>query len=126
MSKSVALTLPVTGMSCASCVGRVERALAALPGTRDVAVNLATQRASLVLDGGTSPGEVATALAEAGYPSPRRRACWPWTGCPCASCVGRVERALAAVPGVTGASVNLAAGRAAIRHPRTSCRWTIW
>ncbi|WP_238254681.1 heavy-metal-associated domain-containing protein, partial [Methylorubrum podarium] len=42
-SKAVSrLTLPVEGMSCASCVGRVERALAALPGASDVAVNLAT------------------------------------------------------------------------------------
>ena len=69
MSRSVALTLPVEGMSCASCVGRVERALAALPGARDVAVNLATHRASLVLDGATSPGDVATALEARGlYP----------------------------------------------------------
>ncbi|MGU3463980.1 heavy metal translocating P-type ATPase [Methylobacterium sp. C33D] len=117
MSRSVALTLPVEGMSCASCVGRVERALAALPGARDVAVNLATHRASLVLDGATSPGDVATALAEAGYPVPETQSLLAVEGMSCASCVGRVERALAAVPGVTGAGVNLAAGRAAIRHP---------
>ena len=86
MSKSVALTLPVTGMSCASCVGRVERALAALPGTRDVAVNLATQRASLVLEGGTSPGEVAMALAEAGYPVPETQSLLAVDGMSCASC----------------------------------------
>ena len=46
----VSLSFPVEGMSCASCVGRVERALKALPGARDVAVNLATHRATLVLD----------------------------------------------------------------------------
>ncbi|MGU3469426.1 copper ion binding protein, partial [Methylobacterium sp. C33D] len=108
---------PVEGMSCASCVGRVERALAALPGARDVAVDLATHRASLVLDGATSPGDVATALAEAGYPVPETQSLLAVEGMSCASCVGRVERALAAVPGVTGAGDNLAAGRAAIRHP---------
>ncbi len=114
---SVALNIPVEGMSCASCVGRVERALAALPGARDVAVNLATGRASLVLGGSAGPLEAATALAEAGYPVPEAQSLLAVEGLSCASCVGRVERALAAVPGVTGASVNLAAGRAAIRHP---------
>ncbi|MCJ2136814.1 heavy metal translocating P-type ATPase [Methylobacterium sp. J-026] len=113
----VALNIPVEGMSCASCVGRVERALAALPGSRDVAVNLATGRASLVLGGSAGPLEAATALAEAGYPVPEAQSLLAVEGLSCASCVGRVERALAAVPGVTGASVNLAAGRAAIRHP---------
>ncbi|MEL6062656.1 MULTISPECIES: heavy metal translocating P-type ATPase [unclassified Methylobacterium] len=113
----VALNLPVEGMSCASCVGRVERALAALPGARDIAVNLATGRASLVLSGQAGPVEAAAALADAGYPVPEAQTLLVIEGMSCASCVGRVERALAAVPGVTGASVNLATGRAAIRHP---------
>jgi Cu+-exporting ATPase len=117
MSKPLVLTLPVEGMSCASCVGRVERALKALPGARDVAVNLATHRASLVLGAGADPGAVAAALTEVGYPVPETQTRLALDGMSCASCVGRVERALAAVPGVTGASVNLAAGRAAVRHP---------
>ncbi|MBE7245504.1 MAG: heavy metal translocating P-type ATPase, partial [Actinomycetospora chiangmaiensis] len=117
MSKPLTLSLPVEGMSCASCVGRVERALKALPGARDVAVNLATNRASLVLGAGADPGDVAAALTEAGYPVPETQTLLALDGMSCASCVGRVERALAAVPGVTGASVNLAAGRAAVRHP---------
>ncbi|MGH1569933.1 heavy metal translocating P-type ATPase [Methylobacterium sp. P31] len=114
----VALSFPVEGMSCASCVGRVERALKALPGARDVAVNLATNRASLVLGGDTSPADAASALAEAGYPVPETESLLAIEGLSCASCVGRVERALQAVPGVNGASVNLATGRAAIRHPQ--------
>lgn len=117
MSDPVALTLPVEGMSCASCVGRVERVLAALPGARDVAVNLATNRASLVLGGGARPSDAAAALADAGYPVPETQSLLALEGLSCASCVDRVERALAAVPGVTGASVNLAAGRAVVRHP---------
>ena len=113
----VALSFPVEGMSCASCVGRVERALKALPGARDVAVNLATNRASLVLAGSASPAEAAAALADAGYPVPETQSVLAVAGMSCASCVGRVERALAALPGVTGASVNLVTGQAAIRHP---------
>ncbi|MER2193138.1 heavy metal translocating P-type ATPase [Methylobacterium brachiatum] len=112
----VSLSFPVEGMSCASCVGRVERALKALPGARDVAVNLATHRASLVLDGGARPADAAAALAEAGYPVPETQSVIAVEGMSCASCVGRVERALAAVPGVRGASVNLVTGQAAIRH----------
>ncbi|MCJ2073010.1 heavy metal translocating P-type ATPase [Methylobacterium sp. J-030] len=113
----LALNLPVEGMSCASCVGRVERALSALPGARDIAVNLATGRASLVLGGQAGPVEAAAALADAGYPVPEAQTLLVIEGMSCASCVGRVERALGAVPGVNGASVNLATSRAAIRHP---------
>jgi Cu+-exporting ATPase len=117
MPDPVVLTLPVEGMSCASCVGRVERVLRTLPGARDVAVNLATSRASLILEGAAGPADAAAVLAEAGYPVPETQSLLAVDGMTCASCVGRVERALAAVPGVTGASVNLAAGRAAIRYP---------
>src|ERR1700710_2382840 len=117
MSDPVALTLPVQGMSCAACAGRAQRVLSALPGARDVAVNLATNRASLVLGGGARPSDAAAALAEAGYPVLETQSRRAWEGLSCASCVGRVERALAAVPGVTGASVNLTAGHATIRHP---------
>ncbi|SFL16806.1 heavy metal translocating P-type ATPase [Methylobacterium pseudosasicola] len=117
MPDPVSLSFPVEGMSCASCVGRVERALKALPGARDVAVNLATNRASLVLDGGASPADAAAALADAGYPVPETQSLIAVDGMSCASCVGRVERALTAVPGVMGASVNLVTGQAAIRHP---------
>jgi Cu+-exporting ATPase len=117
MPEPVALSFPVEGMSCASCVGRVEHTLKGLPGARDVAVNLATNRASLVLGGGTSPADAASALAEAGYPVPEAESLLVIEGMSCASCVGRVEQALQAVPGVGGATVNLATGRAAIRHP---------
>ncbi len=110
------LSLPVEGMSCAGCVSRVERALTTLPGARDVAVNLATRRASLVLEDGTGPGDVAAALAAAGYPVASTETVLPVEGMHCASCVGRVEKALTSIPGVTGASVNLAAGQARVTH----------
>ena len=61
--ESVFLSFPVAGMSCASCVGRVERALKALPGARDVAVNLATNRASLLLGDGGRAADAAAAMA---------------------------------------------------------------
>ncbi|KQP43000.1 ATPase [Methylobacterium sp. Leaf104] len=109
------LGFPVEGLSCAACVGRVERALRALPGASEVSVNLATGRAELRLPG---PGEAAVeAVARAGYGVPEAVTTLAIDGLSCASCVGRVERALAAVPAVTAATVNLATGRADVRHP---------
>ena len=110
------ITLPVEGMSCASCIGRVERALAAVPGAADVSVNLATGRASLELPEGTSPLRAVEAIREAGYDVPETVTAVAVEGMSCASCVGRVERALLALPGATSASVNLATGRAELRH----------
>lgn len=112
------LSLPVEGLSCASCVGRVERALAALPGASDVSVNLATGRADLHLTGSAS--EAVAAIVKAGYEVPEAVTVIEVGGLSCASCVGRVERALAALPNVTRVSVNLVTGRAEIHHPEGS------
>ncbi len=110
------LTVPIAGMHCASCTGRVERALAAVPGVSDVAVNLATGRATVSL---THPGAteaVAAAIARTGFTVPETTTTLGIDGMTCASCTGRVERGLAALPNVAGVSVNLATGRASIRH----------
>ena len=62
------LDLSVEGMSCASCVAHVERALKAQPGIEEARVNLATGRASLTLGAGApSPERIAAAVTEAGY-----------------------------------------------------------
>lgn len=53
---SKSLTLPVEGMSCASCVGRVERALEAMPGVSEPSVNLATERVDVEFDAGWKRG----------------------------------------------------------------------
>ncbi|EYD72358.1 heavy metal translocating P-type ATPase [Limimaricola hongkongensis] len=103
--------LRIDNMSCASCVGRVERALAAVPGVTEAQVNLATEAATLR---GGQPGEIVAALDRAGYPARRDRVRLGIDGLSCASCVGRVERALAAVPGVIEARVNLATATAEV------------
>jgi Cu+-exporting ATPase len=109
------LVLAVEGMSCASCVGRVEKAIRAVPGIADVSVNLATGRATVDLGSGNA-GDVLGAVAKAGYPAQDAQADLAIEGMSCASCVGRVERALKAVPGVLDASVNLATNRAHLRY----------
>ena len=107
------LTLPVEGMTCASCVGRVERALRKVPGVTDAAVNLATERAEVT--GVATPDALIAAIAAAGYRVPVTERGLAIEGMTCASCVGRVERALRAVPGVAGAVVNLATEQASVR-----------
>lgn len=59
------ITLPIEGMTCASCVGRVERALMDIPGVREVSVNLATERAHI--RGTVDSDALVAAVAKAGY-----------------------------------------------------------
>jgi Au+-exporting ATPase len=108
-------------MTCASCVGRVEKALKAVPGVETVAVNLATERASITTSVPVGRAHLVAAVENVGYSVPPKSATavgpieLSVEGMTCASCVGRVERALKAVPGVTQAVVNLATERATIR-----------
>ncbi|WOK38117.1 heavy metal translocating P-type ATPase [Sphingomonas sp. C3-2] len=111
------LAVPVQGMSCASCAGRIERALAVVPGVRSVVVNLASERAEIDLEDGAADGQaIADAIAGAGYTPGITTSEMTITGMSCASCVGRIERALAVVPGVLSATVNLASETAQISH----------
>ena len=110
------LVIPVEGMTCASCVGRVEKGIRAVAGVRDVSVNLATNRATVDLDAGHTPEPILAAIRKAGFETRDESAELSVQGMTCASCVGRVERALKAVPGVLDGSVNLATGRAHARY----------
>ncbi len=104
-------TLPVSGMTCASCAGRVERALLKVPGVASASVNLANEQVRVE----SSEADVAAlieAVQKAGYGVPVQSLELAIDGMTCASCVGRVERALLKVPGVRSAAVNLASERA--------------
>ncbi len=115
-ARTARIVIPVDGMSCASCVGRVEKAVLAVPGVEAASVNLATSRASVDLGEGGAAEAVLEAIRKAGY-EPREDAIdLAVEGMSCASCVGRVERALKAVPGVLDGTVNLATGRAHARY----------
>ena len=113
------VTLPIKGMTCASCASRIERALQRTPGVSEAAVNLATERAEVRFD----PAAVTTdalrrTVEDLGYqvpqPQPSNRIEAGIAGMTCASCVARVERALKGVPGVRQAQVNLATNTATI------------
>ncbi|MXN87395.1 heavy metal translocating P-type ATPase, partial [Burkholderia sp. 4812] len=122
------IELDIDGMTCASCAGRVEKALTKVPGVTRASVNLATERATVETEAGVPASRLADAVKQAGYgatpvaepdadiapPAASLHAELDIDGMTCASCVGRVEKALAGVPGVTHASVNLATERATV------------
>nr|WP_186019381.1 heavy metal translocating P-type ATPase [Burkholderia gladioli] len=127
------IELDIAGMTCASCSNRVEKALAQVPGVSRASVNLATERASVSAEASVSAAQLIAAVEKAGYratplsagasdieraPAPAAPARQPIEleigGMTCASCSGRVEKALAQVPGVSRASVNLATERASV------------
>lgn len=105
----------IEGMTCASCVTRVERALRVLPGVTKADVNLASERATVVAGGGTDMGAIRQAVEKAGYSIAQEEIDLDIEGMSCASCVGRVEKALRKVDGVLEAGVNLATESAHIR-----------
>ena len=106
------LDLGVSGMTCASCVRRVEKALGRVPGVTAVSVNLATERARLTFAGRPDAKAAAEAVEAAGFRAERREYDLSVTGMTCASCAGRVEKALNRLPGIESAAVNLATERA--------------
>jgi len=108
-------SLPIVGMTCASCAGRIERALAALPGVAQASVNLATETADVHADPALGLGSLRAAVEQSGYAIGERRVALGIDGMTCASCAGRVERALLQVPHVAEAQVNLATETADVR-----------
>ena len=108
--------LQIQDMSCASCVGRVEKALHALPGVITANVNLADESAQIQYDDSIEIPVLITALTDAGYPAVVEEVTLEIEGMSCASCVGRVEKALELGAGVLSASVNLATESALIRY----------
>ena len=106
------MTFEVQGMTCGSCVGRVERVLSAVQGAGKAEANLA--RGTATVAGGDAPA-LAAALSDAGFGAAEDHFVLAVEGMTCASCVGRVERGLAALPGVLEARVNLATESADVR-----------
>ena len=109
------IDLQIGGMTCASCVMRVEKALKKVGGVQDATVNLATEQAQVQADTTVTADALAAAVRQAGYEVASTDFTLQVEGMTCASCVGRVETALLKVPGVMGASVNLATERASVQ-----------
>ena len=115
--------LDISGMTCASCAMRVEKALAKVPGVTRASVNLATEKACVDAAPSVQTDALLNAVRKAGYDAtpvvhadtaPEQVAELAIGGMTCASCAMRVEKALAKLPGVAGVSVNLATEKATV------------
>jgi Cu+-exporting ATPase len=109
------ITLDIEGMTCASCVQRLEKALAKVPGVTEVLVNLATEQARVNRsDGQAEFAALKAAVEKAGYHVAMQQIDLAIEGMTCSSCSLRVEKALRKQDGVLQAQVNLALERATI------------
>jgi Cu+-exporting ATPase len=106
--------LPIQGMTCASCAGRVERALRKLPEVSSASVNLASEQARIEAPVG-SLTQLIAAIEGAGYSVPSQPLELSIAGMTCASCVGRIERSLSKLPGISQVAVNLADEKARLQ-----------
>jgi len=109
------LQLPVQGMTCATCAGRIEKVVGRVPGVQSVAVNLALERAQITLDADVG-ADVVEAIELAGFTVPPTTTRLRVEGMTCATCSGRVEKVLRALDGVASAQVNLATEVATVAH----------
>ncbi|MFQ3200387.1 MAG: Cu+-exporting ATPase [Zhongshania sp.] len=106
--------LPIEGMTCASCAGRIEKLLSSLRGVNSVQVNLATDSVHIELPDDVAIQGVCAAIDDSGYAVAGEEFQLNISGMSCASCVGRIEKALSKLSGVRAVSVNLATDSAHI------------
>jgi Cu+-exporting ATPase len=115
-------TFGVQGMTCASCVSHVEKALLEVKGVVSAFVNLATEKATVeYLVSGAPVADFKKAVESAGYhiaenETGRKKVTFAVTGMTCASCVSHVEKALLEVDGVISANANLATEKATVEY----------
>lgn len=115
-ASTATVSLPVTGMTCAGCARRVETALREVEGVAAADVNVALERADVTYAPGTvGPEALVDAVKATGFGVREQRVRLAISGMTCTSCAKRVEQALLAVPGVVGASVNVALDNAEAR-----------
>ncbi len=102
------ITLSVEGMTCASCAVRIEKNVSKLEGVKEVNVNLASERARVVLDGSTTWQDVVARIEKTGYKVPLEKLSIQIGGMTCAACAARIEKVVGRIPGVERINVNLA------------------
>jgi Cu+-exporting ATPase len=114
------ITLPIVGMTCASCVAHVEGALNNLIGVEKAVVNLGAAKANVEYNPEkVSPPQMIAAVAEVGYEVGTAQVTLNVNGMTCASCVMHVEGGLNELSGVTKAVVNLALNTAKVDYVPT-------
>ncbi|MCF6316455.1 MAG: heavy metal translocating P-type ATPase [Marinosulfonomonas sp.] len=116
MNDKTVTSFQIEGLNCASCVGRAEKALNAIKGVAKATVNLAAETAQVSYDAPADTHAMIKALSDAGYPAATQEVTLQIEGMSCASCVGRLDKAIAASDGVVDVSVNLATETATVRY----------
>ncbi len=122
MAETKQITLPVTGMTCANCSLTVERNLKRLEGVESAAVNLATEKASVIYDPAlVKEDDFLALIRNIGYDVPTAKVELPITGMmradgPDAECASTVERTLKKLDGVVAVGVDLAGERVNIEY----------
>src|SRR6267154_6807 len=101
------ITLPIEGMTCGACALTVQQRLAETAGVRAANVNYATGKATVTLnDGAVKVADLVKSVREVGYDCTKSSVSFPIEGMHYATGVGRLETALAALPGVLSADAN--------------------
>lgn len=113
--ESLELNAKILGMTCASCVNRIESQVKKVPGVDDISVNLATEIANLHVASAEALKPALLAIEKAGFSIGTNEKVLLIEGMTCASCVSRVEASLSKIPGVISASVNLATEKALVK-----------
>ena len=116
MAQQHNISLQIQDLNCASCSGRAEKALNAVTGVISATVNLAAETAQISFADPATPKALTDALTDAGYPAATQEVTLEIEGMTCASCVGRVDKALKASDGVISVSVNLATEAATVQY----------
>ena len=110
------LRFGIKGMSCASCVRHIEKALSSLSGVSETAVNLGGEYAEILWNPkAIKASDILNAVKQAGYEPEIRTVQFLVGDMTCAACVARVEKVIARVPSVIGVSVNLADSKATVK-----------
>jgi Cu+-exporting ATPase len=110
-------TIPVTGMTCATCAATIQKGLSELPGVEQAKVTFASEKASVEYDPArVDLAKIKGTVSGLGYGIATRKSIFPVSGMTCAACVARVEEALTSVPGVVSANVNLASEKATVEY----------
>ena len=111
------IDLPISGMTCANCAAKIEKALARVPGVSRSAVNFAAEEATVVFDPDQADiPQLIEKIKDLGYEAKLGKVLLPIQGMTCAACVSRVEKALRALKGVVRVNVNFATERASVEY----------
>ncbi len=114
------ITIPIVGMTCASCVAHIEGGLNNLTGIEKATVNLGSNKANVEYDPArVSPQKMFDAIVDVGYQVGTAQTTLHVTGMTCASCVAHIEGALNELDGVNKATVSLATNTAKVEYVPT-------